>query len=122
MGAKLLPTDFIAYPLPVINSAGEVIDEKLVTPLPENSSTKSPPGEWVPKEPAQFGKALLQGGLTQFNESTRLNSGTTIESSHNLAPTFLLGGDVWLTTNWFVDFNFMQSYFRTENGLAGCKK
>ena len=120
VGAKLLPTDYISYPLPVINANGDVIDDKLITPLPEGAlSENNPDGEWRPKEPPQFGKAILQGGLTQYSESTRLVSGTTIEASQSISPTFFMGGELWITPNWFVDFNVLQSFFKAENGLAG---
>ncbi len=118
VGAKLVPTDYVSYPLPIINSAGEVIDDKLVVPLP-SSATDGTAGEWVPKEPPQYGKVILQAGVGQYNESTTLISGTTIEASQSISPTFFMGGEFWLTPNWFVDFNVMQSFFKTENGLSG---
>ncbi len=118
VGAKLVPTDYVAYPLPIINANGEVIDDKMGTPL-QTPDANSPNGEWAPKEPPQYGKVILQGGVGQFVESTRLRSGTSIEASQSLAPTFFMGGEFWFTPNWFVDFNLMQSFFRTENGLAG---
>ncbi len=118
VGAKLVPTDYVSYPLPIINSVGEVIDDKLVVPVP-SSAKDGTAGEWTPKEPPQYGKVTLQAGLGQFAESTRLNSGTTIEASQSVSPTFFMGGEFWLTPNWFVDFNVMQSFFRTENGLLG---
>lgn len=118
VGSKLVPTDYISYPLPIINSAGDVIDDKMVVPLP-GTLTDAAAGEWVPNQPPQFGKVILQGGLGQFVESTRFQSGTTIEASQSIAPTFFMGGEFWFTPNWFVDFNLMQSYFRTSNGLFG---
>ena len=118
VGAKLVPTDYVSYPLPIINTAGDVIDDKLVVPLP-NSAKDGNIGEWTPKEPPQYGKVTLQAGLGQYAESTRFKSGTTIEASQSISPTFFMGGEFWLTPNWFVDFNVMQSFFKTENGLLG---
>ncbi len=118
VGAKLIPTDYVSYPLPVINSNGEIIDEKMVIPIVAGTSEGSP-GEWVPKEPPQFGKVILQAGLGQYDESTSLKSGTTIQASQSASPTFFMGAEFWLTPNWFVDFDVMQSYFTAQNGLVG---
>ena len=120
-GAKLLPTDSVSYPRPLLNSAGEFIDDKQVTPSPTKSSSEldSSRGDvGSSKNKPQFGKAILQGGLGQFSESARYNSGASIDNSQSVAPTLLLGGEFWISTNWFVQFNLKQSLFKTDNASS----
>ncbi len=116
VGAKLLPTDSISYPRPVINSSGEVIDDK-VTALShatsEPADTPSPPAPVT--ERMVSGKALLLLGVGQFAESGRFNSGATVESSQALAPSLLLGAEFWFRKNWFANLNLMQSNFSASN-------
>lgn len=125
VGAKLLPTEFIAYPLPVLNKNGDVVDDKLSTSIsssPETRRTDTKPvrqmGESSDNSP-QIGKFLLQGGFSQFSESANLVTGESPSTSQNMAPTINLGLELWTTPNWFVNFELLQSIFKASNGLSG---
>lgn len=119
VGAKLLPTESISYPRPIINSSGEVIGDKItaLSHAPsEPVNTPSPPA--VVSEPLVAGKALLQLGAGQFTESGRFNSGAAVESSQTLVPSLLLGAEFWFGKNWFAGVNLMQSNFSAANTFA----
>lgn len=123
VGAKLLPNDFIAYPLPVINQNGDVVDDKLATSIAASFETRKAEAVANEKEtkpePEQLGKVLLQGGFGQFSESVSLTSGSAGSASQSMAPSINLGLELWTTPNWFVNFDLMQSIYKTDNSLAG---
>lgn len=122
-GAKVLPNDFIAYPLPVLNKDGDVVDDKIATSIAasfearkvEAQATKTAESEMNP----QIGKFLLQGGFSQYSASTNLVTGEAPSTSQSMAPSIALGLELWTTPNWFVSFELMQAIFKSTNGLAG---
>lgn len=123
-GAKVLPTDNINYPVAILNENGEIVGDqlfdthhytqKVIEGLPQNEL-----GEWVPKDSPQFGKAILQGGLTQYEESSRFLTGNTVQAKNTFSPTINLLGQFWLTKNWFMEGEMKHAVFRSENDLTG---
>ncbi|MBC7466393.1 MAG: hypothetical protein H7256_10405 [Bdellovibrio sp.] len=127
VGAKLLPNDFIAYPLPVLNKDGDVVDDKLSNSIASTFETRKKEtkvGDKVTETTMahagpQVGKFLLQGGFSQFSESANLTTGESPSASQSMAPTINLGLELWTTPNWFVSFELLQAIFKASNGLNG---
>ena len=122
VGTKLLPTEFIAYPRPIINANGEVIDDKAHTSLGSKSdqtSNQNLAKKINSDQSTRLGKVILQGGVSQYAESGSFNSGPSISTSQALAPTLSLDGEYWMTPNWFVGLNLLQSLFSASNPQAG---
>lgn len=118
VGAKILPTDSISYPRPIINLDGDVIGDKSVAPSLSKNTVNLPSKEQTSNQLPQYGKAILQGGFGQFAESGRFTSGTIVETSQSITPSLFLGAEFWMTPNWFVNFSLIQSIFKTENPLV----
>ncbi|MFZ3229595.1 MAG: hypothetical protein WA160_05275 [Pseudobdellovibrio sp.] len=120
VGAKLLPTEFISYPMPIINAEGHVTGDKQAPALVAvKAEQKEIEVANEPKSFQQLGKAILQGSLSQFSESGTLNSGASASASQSMAMGLSLGLELWLTPNWFVNFDLSQSIFKTDNSLNG---
>lgn len=101
-GSKLLPFNSVRY-----ESGQPIAVDK------ENQ-------EWVPAEPAQYGKVSLGVGVTDYSLSAvSRNTGDSYESSKNLAPTLKLGVELWITQEWYASLNMQQTFFSTSNGLSG---
>lgn len=126
VGAKVLPTEYVSYPMPLINNAGDVVGDQAVM----NSKTQaeaaavddtqdSQTEEKPVLNPHAIGKVTLQGGISQYSESTSLASGLTATADQAFAPTLLAGAQLFFLQNFFADFNFKQSYFNASHTLAG---
>ncbi len=118
VGAKILPTNSISYPRPLINLTGEVVGDQ-VSP---KSITNEPSLE-IEKvksntNKAHLGKVLIEGGISQFDESGRFNAGGSADTSQTMAPTLYLNGEFWFGQNWFVNFDILQSSFKAINTLT----
>lgn len=116
VGAKILPTQFISYPRPIVNSVGDVIGDQ-ITAKPSladaNISTeksKDPSGPHI-------GKVIIEGGVSQYDESGRFNIGGSADTSQKTAPTLFLNGEFWFGQHWFVNFDILQSSFKSQNNL-----
>ncbi len=124
VGAKILPTEYVSYPYPKINGAGEVLGDEKVTPKPESekkTETKSEnaaPQTETAKKP-NLNKVIVQGGLSQYAESTSFTAGTTSDAAQGMAATLLLGGQFWLYENFFIEASMKQSFFGATNTLNG---
>lgn len=122
VGAKLLPNDFISYPLPVLNQNGDVVDDKLANSIAANYESRKVQAGAIAsanKAPAALGEVIVQGGFGQFSESSSLVAGQSGTASQSMAPSINLGLELWTTPNWFVNFNLTQSIFKTDNSLPG---
>ncbi len=135
LGAKVLPTDYVAYPVPIINEEGTVIgdtpaDPKGFTPPIESAGSTKPPEELGTDLKAQksrlldrensFGKFTAQGLITQYSESTQLLSGANPNSSNSFAPGLSLGLQFYFMKRlFFTDINTQISSFSATNSLAG---
>lgn len=105
-GSKLLPISHVQYADP----------RKQNSSLGQNLENQ----EWVPAEPPQYGKVHLGLGLNSFSLSgVDKNTGASYESSQFLSPTVKLGLELWLTQEWFGQFNLQQTFLKADNGLKG---
>lgn len=124
-GSKVLPTNHVNYPLTIIDENGEIVGDKLFDSKNYTSSVKdkningTEPGEWVPKDPPQFGKVILQGGVTQYDESSRFTSGSTASARNLFSPTINLLGQMWITKNIFIEGETKHAVFSASNDLSG---
>lgn len=135
LGAKVLPSEYVAYPVPKINAEGVVIgdtpaDPKGFIPPTEAETTSKPAEELGAELKAQksrlldrensFGVFTAQGLITQYTESTQLLSGANPSSSNSFAPGLSLGIQLYFKQRlFFVDFNTQISSFSATNSLAG---
>ncbi len=123
VGAKVLPTDFVSYPVPLLNRDGGVIGDQITSPMnpvesPQEQSDQPSESNFNSKN-GKIGKVTLQGGMTQYKESTSLQSGGSVDANNGMAPTILLGAQLLFFKNVFVDFNIKQSYFNSDHNLTG---
>jgi hypothetical protein len=137
VGAKVLPTEFISYPLPEINKDGEVVGEHQATgtmnnvtsSLDQNENT----GETAVQEDQQTserreelfdrhnsaGIVTAQVAVTQYSETNSLTNGTEAHSAQSFAPGLHLGILYYLKNNFFAEASYQFSTFGVSNGLAG---
>jgi hypothetical protein len=130
MGSKVLPTEYVAYPIPQINSQGDVVGDfpaKAAFP-PRNSEFDNEAPRLdrsieIEKENLldknnSLGVLTAQGVITQYKESSELTDGTTAGSSNSLAPGVYLGVQLYLIKNLFVDLNTQMNFFSGDNLLS----
>ncbi len=129
VGAKVLPTEYVSYPMPIINSEGDVIDDQKTIiknrsqDLMNEPSTPEPESTGSTKESSpsayKIGKVIAQAGISQFSESTSLQSGASVSASQSVAPTINLGAQIVVYPSFYVDFNMKQLFFNADHSLAG---
>lgn len=134
-GAKVLPSEYVSYPVPKIDSHGTVVGEAPANPkgfVTDNERIGMPTSTEALTTDLQDQKTLLldkdnstgiftlQGLITQFTESTQLISGANPSSSNNFAPGVSLGVQLNIMKNlFFVDFNTQINSFGGTNSLTG---
>lgn len=106
--SKLLPPNFIQY-------AGleKKTDVSAVVGAEKNAT------EWVPPLQPQFGKLTLLAGFSDYKLSTVLQNSASYDSGNSFSPTFVLGGDLWITNEYFAQISLKQLFFKGQNSLAG---
>lgn len=131
VGAKVLPSEYVAYPVPQINTQGAVVGD-----FPPQTSRPPLVSEVDPEAPKldrsleaekealldkqnTFGVFTAQGVITQYKESSELTNGTTAGSSNNMAPGIYLGVQLNVLPSIFVDFNTQMNFFGGDNMLSG---
>lgn len=135
IGAKVLPSDYVAYPVPKINTEGMVIgdtpaDPKGFIPPTDGEAPAKPAEELGADLKAQkkrlldrensFGVFTAQGLITQYTESTQLLSGSNPSSSNSFAPGLSLGLQLYFMKRlFFADMSTQISSFSGTNSLAG---
>lgn len=129
-GTKVLPTDFVAYPVPQINSAGQVTGDLPPQSFPKNialteskndsdsvqQSTEDKKNELLDRENTT-GYLTAQGVVTQYNESSALISGNTASASQNMALGLNLGFYYKIKQSYFFDLGLQMNSFSADNGL-----
>lgn len=131
-GSKVLPTDFVSYPLPKINPAGDVIGD---TPSHRTQSVNpevpevTPPAEAAKQtssttgdsgtEQQKLGVITAQGVFSQLKESVVPVTGNNFELSKGWTPGIYLGAQLYYSENLFIDFNTQYLNFTTENPVFG---
>lgn len=126
VGTKVLPTDFISYPLPKISAAGDVTGDipataSRQTAAPAEEPTGDSDGETgaVAGGPEQkIGVVIAQGVFSYVKDSTELRSGGNYQLSKGWTPGFYLGARFYYTEGLFIDFNTQYTSFTTDNPLA----
>lgn len=131
VGAKVLPSEYVAYPVPQINTQGAVVgDFPPQTARPPLISEVDPDApkldrsleaekESLLDKHNTFGVFTAQGVITQYKESSELTNGSTASSSNNMAPGIYLGVQLNVLPNIFVDFNTQMNFFGGDNMLSG---
>lgn len=74
----------------------------------------------VPFQP-QFGLVHLLFGFEQYTQTLALENAGTITMSKNYVPTVLLGGEAWVTKDFFIGLEFKQSQLTDENPVYGSR-
>lgn len=131
-GAKVLPTEYAAYPIPILNEQGQVIGDSpakvMLAPVLDNS-TKAESAisdSAVDGDRAQLldrnnttGFVTIQGVVSQYKESSSLVSGNTARASQDMALGAYLGIQYGFMQNYFFDLSTSISMFSADNGLNG---
>jgi|GEM_PF-6137777 len=127
VGAKVLPTVYIAYPLPIINAEGDVTGDSPVKAPANLGETTDHPTPLVPpakkeettlmEKENSFGILTLQGVITQYKESTELISGGNVSSANSLAPGINLAAQIYPFKNIFINMGTQFSSFSSSNSL-----
>lgn len=134
-GAKVLPSDYVAYPIPIINSEGIVVGDSpakpqkvTIVPSDENSApdTKESDASLLEQKNKlldrknSFGIFTAQGVISQYSESTQLAAGGNPNSTNSFAPGILLGLRLnFLKKLFFIDVSTQINSFSGTNSLAG---
>lgn len=126
-GAKVLPSDFISYPLPKLSPEGDVSGDipaerpfkERIAPTPETRIVKQPEESSEPTETQQkIGIITAQAVLATVKESTELRTGANYEFSKSWTPGFYLGAQIYYTEGLFMDFNVQYHSFSAKNPLT----
>ncbi|MGZ3689904.1 MAG: hypothetical protein ACXVAX_00285 [Pseudobdellovibrio sp.] len=139
VGAKVLPTESINYPTPVLNPDGTVAGD--ATPAQSKAGTVNSSGaQTVTNKPAsedssdaetdshreelldrhnKIGSVTVQGTITQYTASNSLAGGQDSTSTQSFAPGFLIGGRYNFYKEFFVEGSYQTSSFSVSNGLNG---
>jgi hypothetical protein len=132
VGAKVLPTEFISYPLPMLNKEGEVIGERpgsgknnVVAETATEKETTSEEPETTARREELFDRHNTSGiltaqlAITQYSETNSLVNGSEAHSSQSFAPGLHFGALYYLKNNFFADLTYQLSTFSASNGLSG---
>lgn len=131
VGVKVLPTEYVAYPIPIINSDGIVIGDAPAKTQPlmisvddkisAESSEKNIKDQTAVLLDKHNSSGILtaQAVITQYSESTNLQSGANRNSSNGFAPGAYLGLQFYILKNLlFVDFNTQMNMFSGNNSYS----
>lgn len=142
VGTKVLPSESISYPIPVLNAQGDVVgDEKTSTAkMSKKQASDLAKKEEViealdvPKkdklidikhepvvsaESEKIYKSIYAlGGFSQYSESTSFVGGTSADSKQSMALSLLLGGKVSFFDAYSADFNYHLQSFKADNSLT----
>lgn len=108
-GSKLLPLNFVDYRN---NPDGSI--------TPAILETEKDAEEWLPAVAPQFGKISAALGISDYKISSVNQAGNGgYGTSQSFAPTIKLGGELWITSEWFAGLDIQRSIFSANNGLSG---
>ncbi len=79
------------------------------------------PVAWIPKKPPTFGQVGGQFGLGQFNKNLTLSGEDPLDARDRFAPSILVSGELWLTTQWSVSGTMKQAIVSTANPLPSSR-
>lgn len=143
VGTKVLPTEFVAYPRPILNKEGTVVGDATVgskdnsiEPLPKDKDyiAKNAPVVYDEEQEStateeyrtelfdrhnSLGLVTAQGSIAQFKETNNLQSGTNPSASQGFAPGIFVGAQIYVIKNTFVEANWQSHNFSVTNSLTG---
>ena len=115
---KVIPVDFVQYPLVSKDQDGKVIPG--LSDRPDSQFTQGPdPKAWQPQGPPTFGKIGLGLGLGSYAFNNTINNVGAVEDSSNLTPSIHLDGELWLTANWIIGLGLKQYIVSLDNNYPG---
>jgi hypothetical protein len=143
VGTKVLPTEFVTYPRPVLNKEGTVVGDAIfggknntlepISKEPDNIA-KNPTAVYdEEQEPTateeyrtelfdrhnSLGVLTAQGSIAQFKETNNLQSGVNPTASQGFAPGIFVGAQIYVIKNTFVEANWQTHNFSVSNSLSG---
>jgi len=71
--------------------------------------------EWVPAQPATFGRLGVRLGLGHFNNNLKLSSGRNQTIKAPLYPKIELEGEMWISSKWFINGHISQGIAFSKN-------
>lgn len=133
VGAKVLPTEFISYPLAQLNESGSVIGDtptestasetlKKIENMPETPRESYQPDEvaYVSSHGTSQGIFTMQGMFTQYRETTTLAAGGDVNSANSFTPGVSMGLQFYpLQSNLFYTLKAQISNFEGGNSVTG---
>ena len=143
VGTKVLPTEFVAYPRPILNKEGTVVGDATfgsksnsLEPAPKDKDdvAKNAPvvydEEQSPTATEEYrtelfdrhnslGVLTAQGSIAQFKETNNLQSGVNPSATQGFAPGIFVGAQIYVIKNTFVEANWQTHNFSVNNGLSG---
>ncbi len=120
-GMKLIPIDFVEYK-PTVKTG----DGALITDINDRADKTVAVGnsdgqEWRPQQKASLGSIAMLVGLGTYNISNTLNSVGGVNGSNSFTPSAHVHGELWLTTDWFLDGGLRQYISSVPNNYSGSK-
>lgn len=82
---------------------------------PNDPAFGEDPKEWAPPSPPQYGRVQLLAGISQYNQSTTLQSAGNLTGTNNAVPNIIAFGEMWLNKNFFIQGETQQAIFSMEN-------
>jgi hypothetical protein len=119
-GMKLIPINFVSYPGALRGGDGKAVNELGQRPDGQISLGEHP-REWIPLAAPTFGKIGLLLGLGTYAISNTLSTAGAVDATNTLVPSIHVDGELWLTTNWFVNFGLKQYVFSLDNSYTGSR-
>lgn len=113
-GMKVVPVDFVAYPSTLKSGDGKIQSE-LSQRADSELTLGERPREWVPKEPPSLGQVGLMFGLGNYTINNTLETGGALSGNQMPTPSVHIDGELWLTTNWFVQLGLKQYLLSIPN-------
>lgn len=113
-GMKIVPVNFVAYPATLRTADGKVIPD-LSNRGDSQAMLGSQPREWVPMSPPSIGKISLMVGLGSYAVNNTLNNVRGVGSEQMPTPSIHVNGEIWLTSNWFMDLGLSQYVLTLDN-------
>lgn len=86
--------------------------------LPLDPGTPAvPQGEWVPRQPPQYGRVAVSGGLVQYTQNLNFLTAGNRSLSQWFTPTIKGMAELWLNPNLHLELFIRQSSFKASNPL-----
>lgn len=87
----------------------------------ESGAAVVPQGEWIPRQPPQYGRVAVSGGLVQYTQNLNFLTAGNQSLSQWLTPTIKGMAELWLNSNLHLELFIRQSSFKASNPLANSK-